>query len=129
MALVISAAARSAMLDALDVVINTGAGTAVVEFQTPAGVEVATLPLNNPAFDAASNGTMAMSFASDVTDTAATGNATNVSKFVIKDRGGNVVITGTLAGDGSGDINLNSLLIAANAVVQLDSFTLTAGNG
>lgn len=127
--MILSVAARNAYLDAIDALINTGAGTATLEFQTAGGVEVATCNLNNPAFNTASNGTMTLEVTSaDVKDTSATGNATNVSKFVIKDRDGNVVITGTVAGDGSGEINLNSTLIAAAAVVQIDSFALTAGN-
>lgn len=129
MALVLNEAARNALLDAIDTVINTGAGTAVMEMQLSNGTEVATLPLNNPAFGAAAAGVMALDTVSaDVKDTSATGNVSNVSKFVIKDRDGNVVITGTLASDGTGDINLNSTLIAAGAVVQIDSFSLTAPN-
>lgn len=117
------------MLDALDAYINTGAGQATIEFQTPASAEVATLILNNPAFNAASSGTMSLNTSADVKDTGASGNATNVSKFVIKSRDGLTVLTGALATDGSGDINLNTLTIPANAIVQIDSLTITAGNG
>ena len=127
--MIFSTAARNAYLDAIDALINTGAGTAVLEFRTAADAEVATCNLNNPAFNAASGGTMTLDVTTaDVKDTSATGNVTNVSKFVFKDRDGNVVITGTVAGDGSGEINLNSTLITAGAVVQIDSFALTAGN-
>lgn len=128
MALVLSTNARNALLDSIDAQINTGAGSAVMEFQTAGGVEVATLTLNDPAFNAAVGGTMALNVSVDVKDTGASGNATNVSKFVIKDKDGNVVVTGTLASDGTGDINLNTTLIPANAIVQVDSFSLVAPN-
>lgn len=124
MAITLSTAGKNAALDAIDALINTGAGTAVMEILTASDVEVATINLNNPAFDAASNNNMAISVSPEIKDSSATGNVTNVSKFRIKDRDGNVVITGTLAADGSGDINLNTTLIAAGAVVQIDSFAL-----
>ena len=129
MAIVLEDAARDAMLDALDAYINTGASTAIIEFQTPAGVEVATLSLNNPAFNAASGGSMELNTTADVKDTGATGNATNVSKFVLKSRDATTVLTGSLATDGSGDINLNTLTIPANAIVQIDSLTIIAPSG
>ena len=124
MAITLSTAGKNAALDAIDALINTGAGTAVMEILTASDVEVATINLNNPAFDAAANNNMAISVSPEIKDSNATGNVTNVSKFRIKDRDGNVVITGTLASDGSGDINLNTTLIAAGAVVQIDSFAL-----
>ena len=124
MAITLSTAGKNAALDAIDALINTGAGTAVMEILTASDVEVATINLNNPAFDAAANNNMAISVSPEIKDSNATGNVTNVSKFRIKDRGGNIVITGTLASDGSGDINLNTTLIAAGAVVQIDSFAL-----
>lgn len=124
MAITLSTAGKNAALDAIDALINTGAGTAVMEILTASDVEVATINLNNPAFDAAANNNMAISVSPEIKDSNATGNVTNVSKFRIKDRGGNVVISGTLASDGSGDINFNTTLIAAGAVVQIDSFAL-----
>jgi hypothetical protein len=128
MAIVLSSAVRDAMLNALDDYVNTGSGQATIEFQTASSVEVATLILNDPAFDPASGGSMALNTTSDVKDTGATGNATNVSKFVLKNQNGDTVITGSLAIDGSGDINLNTLTIPANAVVQIDSLTIVAPN-
>ena len=124
MAITLSTACKNAALDAVDALINTGAGTAVLEFLTASDTEVATCNLNNPAFAAASANNMALSVSPEVKDSSATGNASNVSKFKIKDRDGNIVISGTVASDGSGDINLNTTLIAAGAVVQIDSFAL-----
>jgi hypothetical protein len=127
MALTLSTSAKNAALDGIDALINTGSGTAVIEYRTASDVEVCTMNLNNPAFNAASGGTMALDTSTaEVVDTSATGNVTNVSKFVIKDRDGNIVITGTLASDGTGDINLNTTLIPTGARVELDSFSLTA---
>ena len=127
MAIVLENVSKEAMLDGLDALVNTGASSAVIEFQTPGGVEVATLTLNNPAFNTAASGIMTLNTTVDVKDTGATGNATNVSKFVLKNRDGASILTGTLATDGSGDINLNTLTIPSNAIVQIDSLTLNVG--
>lgn len=123
-----SSACRDALLDAIDALINTGSGTAVLEFQLSNGTEVATLPLNNPAFEGSSGGIMYINTTTTVRDTSATGNASNVTQFVIKDRNGTIVITGDVADDGSATLNLNTTLIPALATVQVDSFALTAGN-
>jgi hypothetical protein len=112
---------RNALADAIDDLVNTGAGTATFVFQTGADVEVATINLQNPAFGAAAAGVITLAGV-PLSDASATGGTT--SQFSIFNRNGTKVLEGTVATSGA-DCNITSTVIAATEVVELTSFTIT----
>lgn len=94
-----------------------------IEMQTSGSVEVATLPMSNPAFGAAA---AAVATANAITDdSSATGGTT--AKYEMQDRDVAVVILGSVtATGGGGDIELSSVVIAATDAVSVSSYTYTA---
>ncbi len=121
MALTLETALRNALADAIDTEINTGAGTATLQFETSGDVEVATINLQNPAFGAAAAGVITLAGV-PLSDSSATGGT--VAQFSIYDRDSTKQLEGTVATSGA-DINITSTVIAATEVVQLTSLTLT----
>lgn len=119
MALTLANTCRNAILDAVDTLIGAS-GT--LEFQTSGDSEVATLTLGNPAFGAASSGSMALS-GTPLSDTNATGGS--MAKFVLKTGGTTTQITGTV-GTSASDINFaGGVTVGAGDTVTLTSFSLT----
>lgn len=97
--------------------------SARIIFQTSGDVTVATLPMSNPAFGAASAGVATA--AAITSDTNAVGGT--IAKFVAHSRAAAIVLSGTVtATGGGGDIQLSSLVIGAGDTVQLTSLTYTA---
>lgn len=121
MALTLETALRNALADAIDTEINTGAGTATLEFETSGDAEVATIDLQNPAFGAAAAGVITLA-GTPLQDSSATGGTT--AQFSIYDRDATKQLEGTVATSGA-DINITSVAIAATEVVTLSSFTIT----
>lgn len=121
MALTLETPTRNALADALDALINTGAGTAQLKFETSADVAVATIDLPNPAFGAAVAGVITLS-GTPLQDTNAAGGS--VAQFSIYDRGSAKVLEGTVATSGA-DINISSTTIGVGDTVELTSFTIT----
>lgn len=116
-------AVRSALADLVVDRIDAGAGAGTLEFQTAAGVEVATLTFSDPAFGAAASGIATASAISS--DTNATGGT--IAKAVIKDSTGAEVWTCSVtATGGGGDIQLSSVVISAGQTVSMTSLTYTA---
>jgi hypothetical protein len=126
MALVHITAARDALANLIDDLVNTGAGSeGTIEFQTGASAEVATILLSAVAFGASSGGTMTLAATTD--DTNATGSASAVTKFIVKDQDGNEVFQGTVTlTSGGGDIELSATTIGAGSTVSITSFTYSA---
>lgn len=123
MALTHVTAVRNTLADAIDDAVNAGAGAGTLEFQTSGDVEVATLTFSDPAFGAASSGTITAGTITD--DTNATGGT--VSKFRIFDSSSTEVLSGTVtATGGGGDIELSSVSVGAGDTVSLTSLTYTA---
>ena len=126
MALTHSTAAKNAMLDAIDALINTGSGTAQLKITTTgAGSVLATIDLDNPAFGSAASGAMVMAglpqgdASADATGTAA--------EFHIYDRDATLVVSGTVtATGGGGDMTMPSVSITASEPVDLNTFTYNA---
>jgi hypothetical protein len=88
------------------------------------GTAVATLSFGNPAFGAASSGTITAN--SITSDTNATGNASAVATATLETGGGTVVVHCDVAASGS-DINLSGgLTIGAGDTVACSSLTYTA---
>lgn len=124
----ISNAARSAMCDALVDLLDGGTTDASgdVQIYTAAfGTLLAELPLNNPAFGAASNGVATIATGTAVEDTSA--NATGTAAVCrFRDRDNTVVFEGTVtATSGGGDIELTSTSIVATEPVEITGGTIT----
>lgn len=85
--------------------------------------EVATLTFSDPAFPAASGGSVSANAIAD--DANATGGT--VTWFRVADGAGVAVMDGDVGTTGS-DLNLNSTSIAAGSTVSVTEFTITAGN-
>lgn len=121
MALTLVNALKSTLADA----ITTAIGAAgYMELQTAGDVEVATLPFNNPAFNAAANGVIAVNNTPQVEDTNATGNGGAVTKFKIYASGAVLQLDGVVATSGQ-DLDISSTIIGATDTVQLTSFSIT----
>lgn len=115
---------RNTLSDAIDDAVNTGAGTATLKFETAADAVLATLNLQNPAFSAASNGTITLQGTTLSVAATATGTIDHVSLY---DRDGTKQTEFTV-GTGGADINLNYLTVdAVGQTVQITSFTLSPG--
>jgi hypothetical protein len=123
MALTLSTAVRDAIANAVDDYINTGTAQ-TIEFQTAGSVEVATITLNTTnAFGASSTGTITMT-GQPLSDSSATGNASDVTKFVIKVDAADA-ITGTVNTTGA-DINFpGGVVFGVGDTVTLTTFTIT----
>ena len=121
MALTLATTMRDAIANAVDATIGT---SATLEFQTAASDEVATLTLGSPAFGDSSTGVITLSGV-PLSDTSAAGNASPMTKFVIKSGGTTTQITGSVGTTGE-DINFSAgVTVTAGDTVQLTSFTIT----
>tara|TARA_R110000851_G_scaffold9579_3_gene35580 strand:- start:32030 stop:32401 length:372 start_codon:yes stop_codon:yes gene_type:complete len=98
---------------------GTGAGDMVLSV---GATEVATLPLSEPSFAAPASGVMALDVTPVPEDSSATGNASSVDTFEIKDGDSTTIITGAVPAD----LTLSKNPIDAADVVQLTSFSYTA---
>lgn len=126
MVLVHITAARNTLADAITTLIDTGAGTeGTLEFQTAASAEVATIDFSATSFGAASGGTATVN--ATVDDTNATGSASAVTKYIVKDQDGAEVYQGSATiTSGGGDIELTAVIIGAGSTVTLTSYTYSA---
>lgn len=132
MAITLSAAATTAAVNAacnaIVDLIDAGSGPGIIEMLTAGDVEVATCTFSDPGFGDAVNGVA--SAAAITNDSQATGNASAVTKFSIKDSDLTEIWTGGVAESGS-DLNIDDgtagggVVIAANAVVSISAITLT----
>lgn len=113
--------------NAITTLIDTGAGSnGTLEFQTAGDVEVATITLGTTSFGASTAGGLStMNATTD--DTSATGNASPVTKFIMKDQDGNEVYRGSATiTSGGGDIELSAVVIGAGSTVSITSYTYQA---
>lgn len=124
MALTHATATRNSLADQIDALVNSGAGTAVLEFLDGATV-CASFNLQNPAFGAASSGTITLQ-GTTLTDASADASGT-LDGFQVKDRDGTVIFSGSITvTSGGGDIEVDSTSVTAGQEVQLTSFTYSA---
>jgi hypothetical protein len=122
MALTLEATMQNAIADAIDDLINTGAGVATFKFETAGDVAVATMTLQNPAFGDAVAGLITLN-GLPLQDTNAAGG--EVAKFSIYDRDGVKQLEGTVTATGNGgDIELPSLTVPAGAILQLTTLSI-----
>lgn len=120
MALTHSAAIRNAVCNLVVDALDAGAGAGYLELQDADGVEVATLGFGDPAFGAASAGSLddGVAQANTMTpDSSATGG--NATKFVMADSDDNVVIQGTFGTTGA-DLIGGSAVIGVGDVVAIE---------
>ena len=133
----ISTAARNAAADGVVDLLDAGAGAGYIEIRTGAqpaavgdaatGTLLATLPLSDPAFGAAANGTAT---AGAITSDANADNSGNAGWFRAYDSEGTAVIDGSVtATGGGGDMQLTSVAITAGETVQVTSWTVTMPAG
>lgn len=118
--------ARSALADAFTTLLGAAA---TIEFQTAANAEVATISFNNPAFGSAVNGVITADVDPALSDTNATGNASPMTKFLLKTGGTTLQATGDVAVS-SATINFSGgVTVGAGDTVTLTSFTVTVPAG
>lgn len=124
MAVTHSNAAKSAAADAVLGLLDVGSGSnGLLELQTSAGAEVATLDLDDPAFGSAVNGVADANTISD--DTNATGGT--IAKFELQNKDGTGVVLGSVTViTGGGDIEMSSVVIGAGDTVRVTSLEYTA---
>lgn len=117
---------RNTVADLVDSTIGAGGNLVFRLTGTAAspGTAVATLPLSNPAFGAASSGVITAS--AITSDTNATGNASAVATATLQTSGGTVIVHCAVAASGS-DINMSGgLTVGAGDTVSCSSLTYTA---
>lgn len=118
-------AVRNALAEEISTQVDTGTTNASgrVVIMTSGDVVVATLPMSNPAYGAASGGSITANAITD--DTNAVGGTAALFKVVDKDASevyrGVVTATG-----GGGDLELSSLNIGAGDTVRITSLVYTA---
>lgn len=121
MALTHATAVRNTLADAINTAANAGAGAAQLVIMTSADVEVATLTMSDPAFGAATSGSITANAIAD--DTNATGGT--AALFKVTDSAGAEVYRGTVGTSGA-DLNLSSVTIGAGDTVSVTSLVYTA---
>lgn len=119
--MVLENGARSALADAFDAYVNTGAGTANMKLETSGDVEVATFDFQNPAFGAAVNGVITLQ-GTPITDASATGGT--VAKASIYNRNGDKV-SESVAATSAAEVIMSSLTVGPGEQVTLTSLTVT----
>ena len=129
MAVTISEAARNAACNAIVDLIDgdTPPGNLIL-YLANGTTEVATLPLNNPAFGAASVGVATLDVDPAVTDADATGNETAATVAIFKTgTAGTEVLRCSVSttAEGTGDIQLSNNVIAASETVTITELTVT----
>ncbi|MDA9855381.1 hypothetical protein N9C80_03020 [Paracoccaceae bacterium] len=121
MAITLTTRAKNAALDGIVDEIDSG-GSGNLQILDAAGNELATLPLTNPAFGAASDGSVTAN--SITTDT--TVNAGTATQFKVFTSGGSEVFRGTVTvTSGGGDLTLTNVNLFAGDTLAVSSFTLT----
>ena len=127
MAVTLTNAAKTAACDAIVDLVDAGAAAGnLILYLANASTEVATLPLNDPAFGGAVNGVATLDVDPAVTDTSATGNAAAATIAMFKDSDGTEVLRCSVsATGGGGDIVLTSNVIASGETVAITALTVT----
>lgn len=117
--LTLADSARNAALDAIDTLIGA-TGTIQLATDSTFGTVLATLPLGNPAFGAASAGAMAITGTPTVAATA----AGTCTAFRIRDSSNAEVLRGTVGTSGS-DINFTNTTFGIGSTITLSSMTIS----
>lgn len=121
MALTLETTLRDDLANQIDDSVNTGGGTATLDFETSADAEVASIALQNPAFGAAATGVITLQ-GTPLEDNNANGGT--IEHFSIYSRAAAKLLEGVVLVAG-GDINITSLVIGSGDTVELTSFSIT----
>lgn len=135
MALSYTTTLRNNQLNEVTALIDAGSGAGKVRIYSGsvpanvgaslgAAVLLAELALTDPSAGAASGGVLTFSAIADDTSADASGTA-SFARFLDSDN--NAVVQGTVGTSGA-DINFNSVTFVAGGLVEITSFTITAGN-
>lgn len=119
--MILETATRNYLANAIDDLVNTGAGTSNLKLETSGDVEVATINFQNPAFGAAATGVITLAGV-PLQDASATGGT--VAQGSIYNRNGDKV-SESPAGTSGTEIIMSSLTVVAGEVVTLTSLTIT----
>lgn len=119
--MILETALRNAIANAIDDEINTGTGTATLEFETSGDVEVATIDLQDPAFGAAATGVITLAGV-PLDDSNATGGTTAQASIYDQDSTKQLEMT---VGTSGTEIIISTVVIAAADVVRITSLTIT----
>lgn len=116
--------ARNAVVDGIDALVNTGAGTATFDLETSGDVEVASFALQNPAFDAGGTGGAGVITLQGVPiqDTSAAGGT--VAQASIYNRNGDKVLEAVAATSGQ-EVTVSSTTVGVGETVTLTALTIT----
>ncbi len=127
MALTHTTATRNTLADEIDTLVNTGttdAGGDIIIEESAGPTTLATITFQNPAFGAASSGTITLAGVPLSNTASATGTA---NRFQIRNRDNTEVFRGTVtATSGGGDIELDNTSINSGQTVQITSLTYSA---
>lgn len=117
-----SAAAKNAVLDTLVDLLDVGSADATGDLvlKTAGGATVATLTFSNPAFAAASGGSVV---ASAITSATAVASGT-VTNYEARNRDNTVVFTGSVGLTGE-SLNLESVVIDTGDTITVSAFTIS----
>lgn len=121
--------ARDDLASKIQSMIDSGAGTATLVFQTADSSAVATINLQNPSFGAPSSGTITL-LGTPLQDTNAA-LTDEIDNFKVVSRNSTVIFRGSVDSSGaavSPDITLSSTNIGAGDTVEITSLTYTAPN-
>jgi hypothetical protein len=115
---------KDTRMTAVITAIDAGSAAGTIEICTAAyGTVLCVLTLSKPSFTEANQ----MITMAGVPKSGTAGTGGTAANARIKDSNGNVIVNGLTVGAGSGDVSLNSVVIAANQTVTLNSGTITHG--
>lgn len=116
---------KNSRLNAVRDAIDAGAGPGTLEICTAGYATVlAILTLSDPSAPNASGGVLTFNA---ITQDSAADNTGTAAVARIKDSSGTVVIDGLTVGTSGANINLNTVSIVANDIVQITSASITHG--
>ena len=126
MAVVLSTAARNAMLDPLVTLINVGTPFGKLKIRDSGSVVLATILLADPCAPAASGGVLTFTVPAEDASADATGTADNA---IITDANDLTIISGLTVGvGGSFNVDMVTVSIVITEPVIITAMTITAGN-
>jgi hypothetical protein len=118
--MILESVLQNVLANTIDDEINTGAGTAELKFETSADVEVATISLQNPAFGAASGGSITLQGV-PLNDPSATGG--EIAQASVYDRDATKQFELTVA-TAAAEIIITSTTVAATEQVDLTGLVI-----
>ncbi len=126
-----STALRNAQASALTTLVDAGSGAGYIELRTGSSIGSGTLlgtcTMSDPSFGSPSTGVI--TGASFPKSDSSADNTGTIGHYCVKDSDGNIVLSGTSVGAGSGELNMVTLSVTATQVITINSFTYTIAAG